>query len=104
MNLLSWDVLCDSPQNTTGVAKREVSHCPRLILSFSHLSPLGHVSFLKNSGQFVILDGYPRKGTALLYQALRAASQFQMHGQVRQINRLLNEAQDGLPTLEAFRI
>ena len=74
------------------------------IRAFSHLSPLGHVSFLKNTGQFVILDGYPRKGTALLYQALRAASQFQMHGQVRQINRLLNEAQDGQPTLEAFRI
>lgn len=67
-------------------------------------SPLAHVSLIKNTGQFLILDGYPRKGTALLLQALRAAAQFNMHGQVRQINRLINESQLGSPVLESFRV
>ena len=68
------------------------------------MTPLAHVSFLKNAGQYLLLDGYPKKGVAILHQALRAAAQFNMHGQVRQINRLLNEANGGNPILEAFRV
>lgn len=68
------------------------------------LAPTAHVSFLKNSGQYLLIDGYPRKGSELLLQALRPAAQFSMHGQVRQINHLLNEASGGDPTLEVFRL
>lgn len=73
-------------------------------LAAARLPLVAHVSFLKNVGHFLILDGYPRKGSAILVQALRAASQLNLFGQARQVNRLLDEVSGGSPILEVFQV
>jgi hypothetical protein len=62
------------------------------------------VSFLKNTGHYLILEGSPRKGMAFLTQAISAAVQFNLHGQARQIAQLIQEAPTGNPILHTFSI
>jgi len=70
----------------------------------SELPLVAKVSFLKNTGHYLILEGSPRKGMSVLTQAMSAAVQFNLHGQARQISQLIQEAPIGMPLLHTFRI
>lgn len=58
-------------------------------------TPISHISFLKNLGQFAIAARDTAKADIVLRRALIEAQSRSLLGQVRQIERLIAEAHDG---------
>ncbi len=69
------------------------------------LPPLSKISFIKNIGQYYLLEGQLQNAQKFLRKALAEASKRSLHGQARQIQYLLNQASgDGGGKLLTFSV